>query len=83
MSEDMMDKDTDRHNGVVSELILAAVPLGNIGDASDRLKRAITEADVVAAEDSRRFLRLCKREMKALALMKFRQRLHQVNTCYS
>jgi 16S rRNA (cytidine1402-2'-O)-methyltransferase len=60
MSEDMMDKDTDRHNGVVSELILAAVPLGNIGDASDRLKRAITEADVVAAEDSRRFLRLCK-----------------------
>jgi len=55
-----MDKDTDRHNGVVSELILAAVPLGNIGDASDRLKRAITEADVVAAEDSRRFLRLCK-----------------------
>jgi 16S rRNA (cytidine1402-2'-O)-methyltransferase len=44
----------------VSELILAAVPLGNIGDASERLKLAITSADLVAAEDSRRFLRLCK-----------------------
>jgi len=44
----------------VSELVLAAVPLGNIGDASERLKLAITTADLVAAEDSRRFLRLCK-----------------------
>ncbi len=44
----------------MSELILAAVPLGNIGDASERLKLAITSADLVAAEDSRRFLRLCK-----------------------
>lgn len=60
MSEDMMDKDTDRHNGAMSELILAAVPLGNVGDASDRLKAAIAHADVIAAEDSRRFLRLCK-----------------------
>lgn len=55
-----MDKDTDHHNGAVSELILAAVPLGNVGDASDRLKAAIAHADVIAAEDSRRFLRLCK-----------------------
>ena len=44
----------------MSGLILAAVPLGNIGDASERLKVAIAAADVVAAEDSRRFLRLCK-----------------------
>ncbi|MEY3325244.1 MAG: hypothetical protein RL694_131 [Actinomycetota bacterium] len=44
----------------MSELVLAAVPLGNIGDASERLKLAITTADLVAAEDSRRFLRLCK-----------------------
>lgn len=56
----IMLKDTDRHNGAVSELILAAVPLGNIGDASDRLKQVISSADLVAAEDSRRFLRLCK-----------------------
>ena len=44
----------------MSELILAAVPLGNIGDASTRLKEVISSADVVAAEDSRRFLRLVK-----------------------
>jgi 16S rRNA (cytidine1402-2'-O)-methyltransferase len=56
----MMDKDTDRHNGSMSELILAAVPLGNPGDASTRLKDAIAQAEFIAAEDSRRFLRLCK-----------------------
>jgi 16S rRNA (cytidine1402-2'-O)-methyltransferase len=44
----------------MSELILAAVPLGNIGDASSRLKEAIVQAEFIAAEDSRRFLRLCK-----------------------
>ena len=55
-----MDKDTDRHNGSMSELILAAVTLGNVGDASSRLRDAITHAEFVAAEDSRRFLRLCK-----------------------
>ena len=56
----MMDKDTDRHNDAMSELILAAVPLGNVGDASTRLKEAISQAEFIAAEDSRRFLRLCK-----------------------
>lgn len=40
-------------------LILAAIPLGNPGDASERLKEAIRTADVIAAEDSRRFGRLC------------------------
>ena len=40
-------------------LILAAIPLGNPGDASERLKAAITSADFIAAEDSRRFGRLC------------------------
>lgn len=44
----------------MSELILAAVPLGNIKDASTRLKEVISSADVIAAEDSRRFLRLVK-----------------------
>jgi len=56
----MMDKDTKGHNEAVSELILAGVPLGNFGDASTRLKAAISSADVVLAEDSRRFNRLCK-----------------------
>jgi len=40
-------------------LILAAIPLGNPGDASSRLKEAIITADFIAAEDSRRFGRLC------------------------
>jgi 16S rRNA (cytidine1402-2'-O)-methyltransferase len=39
-------------------LTLAATPLGNPGDASLRLKEAITSAEVIAAEDSRRFHRL-------------------------
>ncbi len=40
-------------------LILAATPLGNPADASARLKTAIENATVIAAEDSRRFHRLC------------------------
>jgi len=39
-------------------LILAATPLGNPKDASARLMDAIVTADVIAAEDSRRFHRL-------------------------
>ncbi|MCS4491637.1 16S rRNA (cytidine(1402)-2'-O)-methyltransferase [Corynebacterium sp. ES2794-CONJ1] len=35
-------------------LILAATPLGNIGDASERLRQALSEADYIAAEDTRR-----------------------------
>lgn len=41
-------------------LILAATPLGNPGDASTRLRKAIESATIVAAEDSRKFHRLCK-----------------------
>ncbi|CAB4682115.1 MAG: 16S rRNA (cytidine(1402)-2'-O)-methyltransferase [Actinobacteria bacterium] len=40
-------------------LILAATPLGNPADATARLKKAIEEATIIAAEDSRRFHRLC------------------------
>ena len=39
-------------------LVLAATPLGNPGDASTRLIAALADADVIAAEDSRRFHRL-------------------------
>jgi 16S rRNA (cytidine1402-2'-O)-methyltransferase len=41
-------------------LILAALPLGNPADASARLKSTIESAAYVAAEDSRRFSRLCQ-----------------------
>lgn len=40
-------------------LILAATPLGNPGDSSPRLRAAIESASIIAAEDSRRFHRLC------------------------
>ena len=44
----------------MSVLILAAIPLGNSGDASTRLKECIESVEYVAAEDSRRFARLCQ-----------------------
>jgi len=41
-------------------LILAATPMGDIGDASRRLCAALASADVVAAEDTRRTRALAK-----------------------
>ncbi|NMO00624.1 16S rRNA (cytidine(1402)-2'-O)-methyltransferase [Gordonia sp. TBRC 11910] len=35
-------------------LILAATPMGQYGDASPRLRQALADADIVAAEDTRR-----------------------------
>ena len=40
------------------QLILAATPLGNILDASLRLKQTLEQADLIAAEDTRRGRRL-------------------------
>ena len=40
-------------------LILAAIPLGNPADASSNLREAIVNAKFIAAEDSRKFSRLC------------------------
>ncbi|MBM7505441.1 16S rRNA (cytidine(1402)-2'-O)-methyltransferase [Agromyces aurantiacus] len=34
-------------------IILAATPIGNLGDASTRLRQALAEAEVVASEDTR------------------------------
>ena len=39
-------------------LVLAATPIGQVADASDRLKELLRTADVVAAEDTRRLRRL-------------------------
>ena len=39
-------------------LILAATPIGNIGDASERLKITLEQAKVIAAEDTRTLLKL-------------------------
>lgn len=39
-------------------LILLGAPLGNPGDASDRMRDVLSSADVIAAEDTRRLARL-------------------------
>ncbi|MFJ2028763.1 16S rRNA (cytidine(1402)-2'-O)-methyltransferase [Streptosporangium sp. NPDC087985] len=39
-------------------LVLAGAPIGQVGDASPRLREALEAADVVAAEDTRRLRRL-------------------------
>jgi 16S rRNA (cytidine1402-2'-O)-methyltransferase len=39
-------------------LILAATPIGNIGDASTRLKSTLEQAKVIASEDTRTLLKL-------------------------
>jgi len=44
----------------MGRLVIAAVPLGNPGDASLRLREAIQGASLVVAEDSRKFARLCQ-----------------------
>src|SRR3977135_3970501 len=46
------------HSPANGRLVLAATPLGDVGDASARLVAAIAGADVIAAEDTRRFLTL-------------------------
>src|SRR5665811_349912 len=46
-------------NSVSGVLVLAATPIGDPRDASPRLALEIANADVVAAEDTRRFKRLC------------------------
>ncbi|HYH33580.1 MAG TPA: 16S rRNA (cytidine(1402)-2'-O)-methyltransferase [Nocardioides sp.] len=41
-------------------LVLAATPIGQVGDAPPRLAAELGTADVVAAEDTRRLRRLCR-----------------------
>jgi len=39
-------------------LLVASTPIGNVADASPRLRQALADADVIAAEDTRRLRRL-------------------------
>ncbi|HEU0237990.1 MAG TPA: 16S rRNA (cytidine(1402)-2'-O)-methyltransferase [Micromonosporaceae bacterium] len=45
---------------MAGRLILVGAPLGNVGDASPRLREALSSADIVAAEDTRRLARLAR-----------------------
>lgn len=51
------------HTNMVPEgtVVLAATPIGNVGDASARLKILLEQADIVAAEDTRRLFDLARR----------------------
>jgi len=53
------------HNGLMrnatGRLVLAGTPIGDVGDASPRLGEVLASADVIAAEDTRRFRTLCAR----------------------
>jgi len=42
-------------------VVLAATPIGDVADASPRLVAELTNADVIAAEDTRRLRRLVER----------------------
>ncbi|WP_417216983.1 16S rRNA (cytidine(1402)-2'-O)-methyltransferase [Arthrobacter sp.] len=46
--------------GTAGQIVLAATPIGNLGDASPRLVELMTSADIVAAEDTRRFHHLAQ-----------------------
>jgi 16S rRNA (cytidine1402-2'-O)-methyltransferase len=46
-------------NSAAGVLVLAATPIGDPRDAAPRLAQEIATVDVVAAEDTRRFRRLC------------------------
>jgi 16S rRNA (cytidine1402-2'-O)-methyltransferase len=43
-----------------ARVVLVGAPLGNLGDASPRLREVLASADVVAAEDTRRLARLAR-----------------------
>lgn len=49
----MNARDTEREGSASGSgmVVLAATPIGNVGDASDRLKELLQRADIVAAED--------------------------------
>ncbi|QDO89788.1 16S rRNA (cytidine(1402)-2'-O)-methyltransferase [Ornithinimicrobium ciconiae] len=54
-----MSQDQSRDNRAA--LVLAATPIGDSRDASPRLRDELADADVIAAEDTRRFRRLTER----------------------
>jgi 16S rRNA (cytidine1402-2'-O)-methyltransferase len=49
------------YQGTAGIVVLAATPIGDVTDASPRLMAELTNADVIAAEDTRRLRRLLER----------------------
>lgn len=61
MSEDMETVPQGTRMVPAGTVVLAATPIGNMGDASERLKALLEHADIVAAEDTRRLFDLARR----------------------
>ena len=58
--DEQQPKDSASPQSLPSGIILAATPIGNPADASERLRDAFPAADVVAAEDTRRARQLAR-----------------------
>lgn len=71
LTQDMLDKQTLVEQSQDYELelddipagtvVLAATPIGNAGDASQRLKHLLAKSTIIAAEDTRKLYHLAKR----------------------
>lgn len=48
-----MDAPRRQHQPATAALTLAATPIGNLGDLTDRVKEVLRQADIIAAEDTR------------------------------
>ena len=57
----LSDVQDSGRDGVAGVLVLAGTPIGDVDDASPRLRAELAGADVIAAEDTRRFRGLLQR----------------------
>ncbi|MEU7763951.1 16S rRNA (cytidine(1402)-2'-O)-methyltransferase [Nocardia sp. NPDC049190] len=55
-----MDGSVVADEATAGRLVLAATPMGDVGDASQRLREALSCVDIIAAEDTRRTKSLAK-----------------------
>ncbi|MFC7403058.1 16S rRNA (cytidine(1402)-2'-O)-methyltransferase [Citricoccus sp. GCM10030269] len=53
-ASEIVDDRSHETTGMAGQIVLAATPIGNLADASQRLRDLLSTADIVAAEDTRR-----------------------------